>query len=133
VSSGGRVSRRDPTALMEAADAARLSGHPEAATEYLQAVLEHHRSSPLAPLAAFTLGRLLLDRLGRPREAAESFAAARELAPQGSLAEDALAREVEAWSKAGEGIVARQRAQTYLRRYPQGRRRRAVQLFGGLK
>jgi transmembrane sensor len=133
VSSGARVPHSDPVALMEAADAARLSGHPEAATDYLDTVLRRHRKHALAPLAAFTLGRLLLDRLGQPREAAAAFARARELSPKGSLAEDALAREVEAWSKSGDAALARARADEYLGRYPQGRRIRAVKLYGGIE
>jgi transmembrane sensor len=120
-------------ALLDAADAARLSGHPEAAIVYLRKVLREHRASPVAPLAAFTLGRVLLDRLGQPSEAADAFAAARELAPQGSLAQDALAREVEAFSKAGHPQEAYQRARLYVSRYPDGRRLRAVQLYGGLR
>jgi transmembrane sensor len=122
----------DSGALLDAADAARLSGHPEAALRYLREVLDHHRDSPVSPLAAFTMGRILLERLGQPTEAAEAFALARRLAPQGSLAQDALAREVEAWSKAGHPDEAYQRARQYVTSYPQGRRLRAVQLYGGL-
>jgi transmembrane sensor len=122
----------DSEALMDAADAARLSGHPEASVVYLQKVLRKHRESPVAPLAAFTLGRVLLERLGQPSEAADAFATARRLAPQGSLAQDALAREVEAWSKAGHPHEAYERARQYVESYPQGRRLRAVQLYGGL-
>lgn len=122
----------DSGALLDAADAARLSGHPEAALRYLREVLDHHRDSPVSPLAAFTMGRILLERLGQPTEAAEAFAIARRLAPQGSLAQDALAREVEAWSKAGHPDEAYQRARQYVTSYPQGRRLHAVQLYGGL-
>jgi len=50
--------------------------------------------------AAFTLGRVLLDELGRPSEAVDAFPLARSSG--GPLAEDALAREVEALSRAGE-------------------------------
>jgi transmembrane sensor len=123
----------DSEALMDAADAARLSNHPEAAEKYLRKVLRDHRESPATPLAAFSLGRVLLERLGRPSEAAEAFATARELAPEGSLAQDALAREVEAWSKAGHAQEAYQRARTFVERYPESRRLRVVQLYGGLR
>jgi transmembrane sensor len=120
-------------ALMDAADAARLSGHPDASVTYLRKVLRNHRESPVAPLAAFTLGRVLLERLGQPSEAADAFATARGLAPEGSLAQDALAREVEAWSKAGHPHEAYERARLYVENYPRGRRLRAVQLYGGLR
>jgi transmembrane sensor len=123
----------DPAALMDAADAARLSGHPAGAVKYLQRVLGQHRSSPVAPLAAFTLGRVYLDHLGQPQSAAESFALARKLAPGGSLAQDALAREVESLSKGGDEREANVKAKQYLRSYPNGRRLRAVQLYGGIE
>jgi transmembrane sensor len=129
----GSVVDDEPAALMDAADAARLSGHPQNAVRYLQGVVERHQGSPVAPLAAFTLGRVYLDQLGQPDQAAESFERARKLAPNGSLAQDALAREVEALSKGGYAQRAYQRAQEYLRSYPNGRRVRAVQLYGGLE
>ncbi|HEX2679026.1 MAG TPA: FecR family protein [Polyangiales bacterium] len=123
----------DPAALMDAADAARLSGHPEMATTFLRRVLRDHGGSPVAPLAAFTLGRVLLERLGQPSEAAEAFARARALSPSGSLAQDALAREVEALSKAGNAHEAYLRARVYVQAYPNGRRLHAVRLYGGLE
>jgi transmembrane sensor len=122
----------EPAALMDAADAARLSNHPQASVTYLRRVLRDHKRSPVAPLAGFTLGRVLLETLGQPSEAAEAFALARSIAPDGSLAQDALAREVEAWSKAGKSHEAYQRAQLYVQQYPTGRRLRAVRLHGGL-
>jgi transmembrane sensor len=121
----------DPEALMEAADAARLTNHPETAVSYLRKVLSTHRSNPATPLAAFTLGRVLLERLGRPAEAAEAFATARELAPQGSLAQDALAREVESWSKAGHAKEAYARSRLFTQLYPDSRRARVVERYGG--
>jgi len=122
---------RDDTAdLLLAADAARLSGHPAEAVPYLQRVLHGHARDPRAGLAAFTLGRVLLDELGRPREAIEAFAFARSAG--GPLAEDALAREVEAVSRAGETTRSRDLAELYLRLYPNGRRAKAVSRFGGL-
>jgi transmembrane sensor len=124
--------QNDPSELMDAADAARLSGHPSEAVSYLERVVKGHRKSPVAPLAAFTLGREYLDRLGQPYKAAEAFELARKLAPAGSLAQDALAREVEALSKGGNAEKAYVRAQEYLRAYPNGRRVRAVQLYGGI-
>lgn len=122
----------DPEALMEAADAARLTNHSETAVLYLRSVLSAHRDSPATPLAAFTLGRVLLERLGRPAEAADAFATARQLAPRGSLAQDALAREVESWSKAGHAKEAYARSRLFTQLYPESRRARGVQRYGGL-
>jgi transmembrane sensor len=118
--------------LMEAADTARLTGHVDVAVRYLRRAVTDHRRDPATALAAFMLGRLLLVQLGRPHEAAEAFATVRELGPEGWLAQDALAREVEAWSKAGKVEEAYVRAQLFVRNYPQSRRRRVVELYGGL-
>jgi transmembrane sensor len=122
---------RDETAdLLLAADVARLSGHPGEAVPYLQRVLRAHSSDPRSGLASFTLGRVFLDELGRPGEAAEAFARAR--AAGGPLAEDALAREVEAASRAGDVARSRELAHEYQSLYPNGRRAKAVSRFGGL-
>ena len=122
---------RDDTAdLLLAADAARLSGHPAEAVPYLERVLRGHTRDPRAGLAAFTLGRVLLDELGRPGEAVDAFAFARSSG--GPLAEDALARQVEAVSRAGDVTRSRELALLYQRLYPNGRRAKAVSRFGGL-
>lgn len=118
--------RNTPEDLLLAADVARLSGHPSKAVDPLTQVVTGHAEDPRAPLAAFTLGRVLLDQLGRPREAANAFARARLLAPSGSLAEDSLAREVESWSRAGDIEQARAGARRYLSAYPNSPRVRAV-------
>ena len=86
-----------------------------------------------APAAAFTAGRLLLESLGRPREAALAFAQARALAKDGPLSEDALAREVEALHAAGDRAGARQRAELYRQSFPAGSRLSSVMRFGGSK
>jgi transmembrane sensor len=130
---GNGAVRDEPGDLLFAADVARLSGHPALAVPRLERVLRGHAHDSRAPLAAFTLGRTLLDSLGRPREAAEAFARARKLSPKGALAQDALAREVESWSRAGESSLARQRALEYLEKYPGGRREKAVRYHGGLE
>lgn len=118
--------------LLLAADVARLSGHPRSAVPYLEQILKRHRTDPRASLAAFTLGRVWLKELGQPRQAALAFADARALNLTGSLAEDALAREVEAWHQAGETQRAQERASEYVRLYPEGRRAAHVRRMGGL-
>lgn len=124
-----------PVELLLLADVARLSHHPADAVAPLERLLRTNLTDPRAPLAAFTLGRVLLDDLGRPREAADAFSRAQTLDIQGTegpMAQDALAREVEAWSRAGEPQRAREKAQEYLRRYPSGRRLRSVRHYGEL-
>jgi len=130
----GSVGARAETAeqLLAAADGERLAGHPAEGAAILQRLLREHGHDARAPLAAFTLGRLLLRELNRPREAAAAFAEVRALAPGGSFAEDALAREIEAWRRAGEGDRARIRAKEYLKLYPDGRRVEAIKRLGEL-
>jgi transmembrane sensor len=127
----GPSSVRDETAeLLLAADVARLSGHPADAVPYLERILRSRGADPRVGLAAFTLGRVLLEELGRPAEAAAAFGRARKAG--GPLAEDALARQVEASSRAGDTGSARSLALEYQKKYPNGRRMRRVVKFGGL-
>jgi transmembrane sensor len=134
LAAGGAGSVRDvPEELMLAADVSRWSRHPEAAVPYLERVVREHKSDPRSQLAAFTLGRVLLEELGRPREAASAFARARALDASGPLAGDALAREVEAWSRAGDSSQALVRAEEYLQRYPKGSHTASVRRFGRLE
>lgn len=124
---------REPGELLLAADVARLSRHPAQSVEPLRRVIRDHASDPRASLAAFTLGRILLDDLGRPKEAAGFFGKTQELDPQGDLTEDALAREVEAWWRAGVTAQAQERAAAYVRRYPSGRHLLSVRRYGAVQ
>ena len=108
--------------LMMAADAARLSNHPQQAVGYLQRITKEHPSDSRAPLAAFTLGRIYMSQLGQPAAAARAFALVRQLAPAGALVEDALAREAEALEQAGQHEAAQRLVEAYLKQYPSGRR-----------
>jgi transmembrane sensor len=117
--------------LMLAADVARLSGHPEEAAGYLNAVLRRYPNEFSAQMAAFSLGRIYLE-LQRPDEAARRFGDARRLAGSGALAQDALARQVEALSRAGKKAQARARAEEYVRLFPDGARVSMVRKWGGL-
>ena len=108
--------------LMMAADAARLSNHPQQAVGYLQRVTKEHPGDSRAPLAAFTLGRICMSQLRQPAAAARAFALVRQLAPAGALVEDALAREAEALEQAGQHEAAQKLVDAYLKQYPTGRR-----------
>jgi transmembrane sensor len=125
--------RDDVGALLKASDAARHAGRLEEARELLQRILDHHPRDPRAAYAAFILGRVLLEELRRPREAAAAFARVKSLDPRTPLEQDALAREVESWSRAGEEQRARERAREYLDRFPDGRRREHVRRYSHLE
>jgi len=112
--------------LMLAADVARLSAHPEAAVVPLRELCARFPKDKRAPVAAFTLGRVLLDDLGRAAEAAQAFEFAGTSWPSGPLAQDSLARAVEAWQRAGRDERARPLAERYLRRFPRGRHAAAM-------
>jgi len=112
--------RDEPSDLMLAADVARLSRHPGEATRFLSRVSDGFPRDKRAPLAAFTLGRVLLEDLGQPGRAADAFRRAQQLAPKGPLASDALAREVDAAQRAGQADRARQLAARYVELYPAG-------------
>jgi transmembrane sensor len=129
---GPNAVRDIPDDLLLAADVARLGGRPDRAVAPLQRVIADHPFDPRAPLAAFTLGRTLLEQLGRPRDAAQAFATARRLDRGGALTQDALAREVESWAGAGDDERAHARALEYVKLYPHGRRIAAVRRLGGL-
>ena len=124
-----------PTAeyLLAAADTARSAGRRSESVALLRRLLSEHRDDARAPLAAFTLGRILLMELAQPGEAALAFAEVRALAPAGPFAEDALAREAEAWNRAGDPGRAAERAREYLRLYPYGRRAGFLQGLTGIK
>lgn len=128
-----QLPKDEPEELLLAADVARLSRHPAEAIAPLQQVIARHPRDPRAPLAAFTLGRTLLEELGQPAEAARAFRTARTMAPKGTLADDALAREVEAQARAGNTSEARKLAEEYLKRLPDGPRARLVRHHGGLE
>jgi transmembrane sensor len=109
------------TELMAAADAARLTKHWGVAAGYLERLTREFPNDSRAPLAAFTLGRLLMSQPGRLEQAASAFALSRRLAPDGPLAEDALAREAEAADLSGNDDRVRILSEEYARRYPNGR------------
>jgi len=128
------VTTAGPEALFARADRARTDGKPELAVATLRELGARFPRDPHAGAAAFTMGRLLLESLHRPREAAVAFAEARGLARGDSaLGEDALAREVEALHAAGDAADARARAELYRSLFPRGLRLQIVERYGGLK
>ena len=123
----------EPGALLRASEDARRGGHPEEALTLLQELLDRHPRDPRAAYAAFIMGRVLLEELNRPREAASAFARVEALDPKTPLVQDALAREVESWARANDGERARERARAYIGRYPNGRRVSEVRRYSQME
>ena len=101
------------------ADAHRRAGRIADAADELERLIADHPSDPQTANAAFILGRLQR-RLDRPAQAAAAFARARDAAPAGPLAEDALAEEALAWRAAGDVARARAAATRYLALHADG-------------
>jgi transmembrane sensor len=113
--------------LLALADVARLSGHPAEAVMPLERILLDFASDSQAPLAAFALGRLELDSLGRAGAAATAFRKALALGIPSSLREDVRARLVEACARGGDVEAARKAAAAYHAEFPSGRHSRAIE------
>ncbi len=112
--------------LWKRADGARKRADYGAAIAALRTLVNGYPDDGRAALAAFSLGRVLLDSGGSAKTAARAFAKARKLSPEGPLVEDALLREVEAWLLAGDMRRVRSRTKKYLRQFPNGRYRKQV-------
>lgn len=108
-------------ALLARATEQRRSGDWRGADASLRQALAEHSGEPQAALAAFTLGKLLLDTEGRPADAARAFSRCLSLSPPRSLAEDAWFRLAEAHAKSGNATAAAAAAREYRARYPAGR------------
>jgi transmembrane sensor len=117
--------------LFTTADHARAAGQPLEAAHALRELTQRFPHDGRAPLAAFTLGRLLQESLGQPAAAARAFAQARALGGGNSaLAEDALAREADAWRAAGRSDEASRCAKLYQSLYPRGTHLKAALRVG---
>lgn len=119
-------SRRRVTELLASADKARTAGHLDQAVEALREITQRFRSDPRAAGAAFTLGKLQMDKLDDPQAAARSFALAIGYGLPAALLEDAYARLVEAHARAGDRDAAERAMKIYLARFPNGSRERAM-------
>jgi hypothetical protein len=124
------LARHRPTPaaeLWEAVDEARRRGQSLRAAELLRRLLRDHPADSQVALAAFTLGVIQLERLAQPAEAALSFQRALELGIGAALREDAYLRWAEALARAGTGARIDAVLAEYVRRYPHGRQRAAIE------
>jgi hypothetical protein len=110
-----------PTAQDRLRDADRLraAGQLEDAAQLLSSIVEDPSAGSERALAAFTLGRLELDRRARPREAADAFGRAIDLGLRAPLLEDARARRVQALARV-DREAARRAADDLPRTSPRG-------------
>jgi TolA-binding protein len=113
--------------LLESADEQRRRGDVRGAIQTLKLAVAGGAEPPRRAIAAFTLGKLLLDSTGQPGEAERAFRTCLRLSPPSSVAEDSLARLVEAQVRSGKVEGARATARQYEQRYPNGRRLADVQ------
>lgn len=109
------------------ADRLRAAGRIEEALAVLSAVTDGEGPRRERALAAFTMGRVLLDRQHRYAAAATAFERAIELGLAEPLLEDARARLTEARWAAGDRAGARSAAERYLTHHPSGRWRARVE------
>jgi TolA-binding protein len=100
-------------------DAARLSGDTLRATRAYEAARQRFAGTPDAALAAFALGRLAADK-GADADAAQWFEAFVRERPDDRLAREALGRLMETRSRQGATAIARDLAEQYLAKYPDG-------------
>jgi len=113
----------EPALLLSLSDVAREVDQPAQAVLVLERLLASHPDSREAPMAAFTLGKIQLERLGRPLEAVAAFERVLAHERGAVLAEHALARLADAYEQAGRHEDAERSARLYLERHPAGRHR----------
>lgn len=119
--------RPTPADLWARATEARRAGDPREAADAYEAFLRLAPRDSQAALAAFELGRLRLDRLGDVPGAIEALRRALSTAPNAPFAEDAQARLVDAYARAGRAEACAAARDRYLARYPSGAHRRSVE------
>ncbi len=106
--------------LMILVDVARATGNRGRAIQALRRVTQSFVSDPNAPIAAMTLGRMLM-QAGDKKGASEAFSLYRRLSPQGDFAEDALASDIQAAVEQGDWERAHTLAKQYESDFPDGR------------
>ena len=114
------LSRASADELMILADVARATGNRGRAIQALRRVTRSFVSDPNAPIAAMTLGRMLL-QAGDSKGASEAFSLYRRLSPEGDFAEDALASDIQAAVEEGNWERAQTLAKQYESDFPDGR------------
>jgi transmembrane sensor len=117
---GGVVVDRGGSQLLEQADRARRDGAEAHARSLLMQLLREQPGTAEAAIGAFSLARMQMQ--AEPDAAVAALKVALEAPAPASLREDALARLVEAYARAGKRELAARAADDYRLQYPDGRR-----------
>jgi transmembrane sensor len=113
--------RRDDVAdLLLLGDVSRLSGNPSEAVRAYQRLRERAPGTESAANAAFSMGRVAFDQRDAYADAARWFSTYLSERRDGPLAREALGREMEALSRAGDRAGAARVAEQYLALVPEG-------------
>jgi transmembrane sensor len=121
------VEKANAKQLFEAANRARAAGDASGAAQGYRKLLDEYPRDSRAPLAAFELGRLQMDRLGQPAQAVSSLKRALASSSGGGFREDAMARLVMAHAATGARAACSHARIAYLKQYPNGVHRTTVQ------
>ncbi|MGE0789793.1 MAG: FecR domain-containing protein [Sandaracinaceae bacterium] len=119
--------RPDPSELWDRASEARRAGRAAEAADLYETFLRVAPRDSQAALAAFQLARLRMDNLDDPSGAIAPLRRALSMAPRAPFAEDAMARLVDATSRAGRTGECHEARERYLSRYPEGVHRARVE------
>lgn len=110
----------DPSTLFRVALDARRAGRAREAADAFTDFLSKFPDDSRSGLVLFELGRLQMDQLHSSSDAVKSLERAIAKAPQGSYAEDAMARLVQLHHDRKEATACREARDGYLKRFPAG-------------
>lgn len=113
--------------LIALGDAARYTGNTSLAQRALQAQRSRFGGSSAARAAAFLMGRIAEDQEHDARGALTWYNSYLKEAPQGAFAAEALGRRLVLLERTSGASAARDSAQSYLRRFPDGPYARVAQ------
>lgn len=113
--------------LIALGDAARYTGNTSLAQRALQAQRSRFGGSSAARAAAFLMGRIAEDQEHDARSALTWYNSYLKEAPQGAFAAEALGRRLVLLERTSGASAARDSAQSYLRRFPDGPYARVAQ------
>lgn len=117
-----QLERFDAEELDRLAHSARLADAGATANAALEALRRRFPRDPRAHNAAFLLGRVALEMLGAPAQAAEWFEVYVQEQPRGALVEDARGRLLELRRDHGDPRQIEAAARAYLEHHPGGSR-----------